>query len=174
MAKAFRPISWSTIRNAQAYEIFVAVDSGFSQIVFTQTVSTSDITLNSPLADGMYYVQVRAYNSDLNPGKFNKSYSFIVDTTPPASPVLVSPAHNTNSIRRPTLQWIGEIGGLEFQIQLDNNADFSSPEFTANTKNKSIRTSNLSKGTTYYWRVRVNDKAGNWSGWSAAYSFFVP
>lgn len=167
-------ISWSKVKNAQAYEIFVSRDAGFSQIAFIKTINTTDITIESPLADGTYFVQVRAYNSELNPGKFSKLFSFTIDTTPPPPPTPLSPAYNSNATSRPTLQWASNIGDVTYEIQVDNNADFSSPEFTASTKNKSIRTNNLSKGTTYYWRVRVNDKAGNWSGWSVVFSFYVP
>lgn len=167
-------ISWGKVKNAQAYEIFVARDANFSQIAFIKTINTTDITIEPPLADGTYFVQVRAYNSELNPGKFSKSFSFTIDTTPPPVPILLSPANASNSVRQPTLQWTGNIGDITYEIQVDNNADFSSPEFTASTKNKSIRSNTLSKGTTYYWRVRVNDKAGNWSGWSSVFSFFVP
>jgi hypothetical protein len=167
-------ISWSSVKNAQAYEIFIARDAGFSQITFIKTINTTDITIEPPLADGTYFVQVRAYNSELNPGKFSKSFSFTIDTTPPPAPTPISPSYNSNTTSRPTLQWTVNIGDITYEIQVDNNPDFSSPEFTSTTKNKSIRTNTLSKGTTYYWRVRVNDKAGNWSSWSVAFSFYVP
>jgi hypothetical protein len=166
-------ISWSNVKNAQAYEIFIARDVNFSQLILIQTVAKTDFTIPNPLSDGMYYVKVRAYNKDLYPGRFSKPYSFTIDTTPPSAPILVSPAQASASPQRPTLQWSGEIGGIEYQIQVDNNADFSSPEFNANTKNKSIRTSTLSKNITYYWRVRVKDKAGNWSEWSKVFYFYV-
>lgn len=166
-------ISWSNVKNAQAYEISVALDAGFSQIVFIKTINTTDITIEPPLADGTYFVQVRAYNSELNPGKFSKSFSFTIDTTPPPAPILLSPVNLSNTNRQPTLQWTTTIGDITYEIQVDNNSDFSSPEFTASAKKLSIRTSKLSQGSTYYWRIRVSDKAGNWSAWSSVFSFFV-
>ncbi len=166
-------IAWSNVKNAQAYEIFIARDSNFSQIVLIQTIAKTDFTIPNPLSDGAYYVRVRAYNKDLYPGKFSKPYLFTIDTTPPAAPGLVSPAQASASPQRPTLQWTGDVSGIEYQIQADNNPDFSSPEFTAATKNTAIRTSTLPKNATYYWRVRVRDKAGNWSAWSSVFWFLV-
>lgn len=166
-------ISWSNVKNAQAYEVFIARDSNFTQLVLIQTIGKTDLTLPTPLSDGLYYVRVRAYNKDLYPGKFSKSYSFTIDTTPQPAPQLVSPADSSITLQRPTLQWTSTIGDVEYQIQVDNNSDFSSPEFNATNKKASIRTSTLSKNTTFYWRVRVKDKAGNWSEWSNRFYFYV-
>lgn len=164
------PLTWSSVRNAQAYEIFLASDSGFSQIVFAQTSVEATFTPPSPLVDGLYYARVRAYNSDLNPGKFSKTYIFTVDTTPPAIPKLVSPANGASTPRRPWLKWSAVSGSVRYQIEVDNNADFSSPEFSTFTNKTSLQMKNL-LARPYFWRVRASDAAGNWSEWSAAMIF---
>jgi predicted phage tail protein len=166
----FTSFSWSSVRNAQAYEIFVARDSGFSQIVFAQTVTETSLLPQSALADGTYYARIRAYNSDLNPGKFSKTYTFSVDSTPPPAPTLLSPANGASTPRRPWLKWSAVSGSAKYQIEVDNNADFSSPEFSASTNKTTSQAKNL-LARSYYWRVRVSDAAGNWSDWSAAYLF---
>lgn len=166
--------SWSSVRYARAYEFFLATDPGFTQIVLTQTVDATNFTPISPLTDGTYYLRVRAYNSDLNPGKFSKTYSFTIDTTPPPPPTPVSPPNQSNTPNRPLLQWGPANGSMQYQIELDNNPDFSSPEFSSTTSKTSIRSRLLYKGTTYYWHVRAKDKAGNWSDWSASFVFWVP
>lgn len=63
-----------------------------------------------------------------------------------------------------------------YQIQVDNNSDFSSPTWDsgktssviANNTNKTVAVAtSLSRGTTYYWRVKVWDSGDLVSGWSA-------
>ncbi len=166
--------SWGTVRNAQAYEIFIARDAAFTQMVLIQTMKQTNFTPISPLADGTYFMKVRAYNASLFPGKFSKSYSITIDSAPPPPPTLVSPPNNSNSQNAPMLQWNAADGALQYQVEVDNNADFSSPEFRGTASKTSLRTKTLAKGATHFWHVRAKDKAGNWSDWSASFMFFVP
>lgn len=166
--------SWNSIRNARAYELFLALDPGFSQIILTQTVDKTSFTPNMPLNDGTYYLQVRAYNIDLNPGKFSKPFTFILDTTPPPPPTLVSPPNQSASSNRPLLQWQSLGRQVQYEVQLDNDPGFSNPKFKSVTTKTSIRTGLLSRGATYYWRMRAKDKAGNWSEWSESFVFSMP
>lgn len=163
-------ITWSSVRGAQAYEVFLARDSNFAQLVEIQTVRETFFIPNIPLADGAYFAHVWAYNVDLNPGKFSKIYSFTIDATPPAPPTLVSPPNNSTTPKRPWLAWSAVDGAAQYQIELDNNPDFSSPEYLATTNKITAQTKSLLAGRTYSWRVRAADPAGNWSNWSAVFS----
>jgi hypothetical protein len=97
-----------------------------------------------------------------------------VDTTPPSPPRLVSPTQNATTPKRPWLTWSAVAGGVEYQLEVDNNADFTSPEFKATTNKVTLQTKVLTKKTTYYWRIRTKDAAGNWSAWSVVSWFYVP
>jgi hypothetical protein len=65
-----------------------------------------------------------------------------------------------------------------YQVQVDNNSNFSSPEVDSGKINSSSNSyspqSGLSFNTTYYWRVRVWDSKGNASSWSNGPSFTTP
>ena len=170
-----RPIfSWGTVRSAQAYEIFITRDAAMTQLVLNQTIKETSFTPNLPLPDGTYFMQVRAYNASLSPGKFSKTYSITIDSTPPPPPLLISPRDTSHSQNSPILQWSSVDGALQYQIEMDNNADFNSPEFNTTTSKTSIRTKTPAKSTTYFWHIRAKDKAGNWGSWSTVYSFYVP
>jgi hypothetical protein len=98
----------------------------------------------------------------------------------PSAPTLVSPADGATFTGDNTidLSWSEPATTNRYQIQVDNNSDFSSPEYY-NTINQGWHnydtTSALGNGT-YYWRVRAGyyvPFTTEWSSWSAIRSFTV-
>lgn len=166
-------LSWSAVWTAQAYEIFIARDANFAQLVAIQTTNGTSFTPSLPLPDGTYYMRVWAYNADFNPGKFSKTLTFTIDTAPPSQPKLVSPASNSSTPKRPWLTWMTVPGASQYQIEVDNSPDFLTPEFSATTNKTTIQTKTLISKRTYYWRVRASDPAGNWSDWSAVFTMII-
>ena len=69
---------------------------------------------------------------------------------------------------------ISNLPQIAFQIQIDDNDNFSSPTIDtgeiarSDSQNifSSSEISNLLNGTKYYWQVRVRNSANDWSGWS--------
>lgn len=163
------PLMWSAVWNAQAYEVFIASDSGFSKSVLMQVTAETTYIPQLPLPDGLLYMRVRAYSPDLNPGKWSKTFTFTVDTTPPPPPTIRTPANGSAVPRRPWLIWAAANGAAKYQVEVDNNADFSSIDFSATTTKTTLQTKTLLL-RTHYWRVRSVDAAGNWSNWSQVFS----
>ncbi len=64
----------------------------------------------------------------------------------------------------------GDAISYVIDIATDNN--FSTVIFTATTANTS-NSFTLEKGTTYFWRVKAKDSAGNESEYSDTYSFYT-
>jgi hypothetical protein len=93
-----------------------------------------------------------------------------IDIVPP-------PAPTTNvSSTYPTLYWSAINGAVCYQVEIDNNSDFSSPEQVAtNVEGYYYNVDPLPSGT-YYWRVRVGGVCVGvlQSGWSASRTFTVP
>ena len=77
----------------------------------------------------------------------------------------------------PVLSWVFLDPGdtqSAYQIQIDNNSDFSSPEIdTGKVSNSSNTYSplNLSYNTAYYWRVKVWDSKDAVSSWASGSQF---
>jgi len=127
------------------------------------------------LNQARFFWRVQAYDAAGNQGVFSGRDSFGVDYTAPAIPNLVSPANSailTDSFV--TFIWNRSSdnlsGVINYQIQIANNSSFVNPIDTTISDTSAIR---KLRDTTYYWRVRVTDIAGNQSAWSSVVSFRV-
>jgi hypothetical protein len=100
---------------------------------------------------------------------------FTIDSDPPSVPNLVSPINGimTNTINVSFI-WNRSTdnlsGVLRYTLEYARNSGFTSPIDTVVTD--SFITLTLTD-TTYYWRVKAHDRAGNQSSWSSSRSFEV-
>ncbi|MDX2115330.1 MAG: PKD domain-containing protein [Planctomycetota bacterium] len=96
---------------------------------------------------------------------------------PPAPPgpfSLVSPsAGQTQLPRLPTLAWSLSNFATNYDVVVDNNSDFSSPEFAASTSLTSITLTGtpLQAATTYFWKVTATNILGSAVSSPASSSF---
>jgi hypothetical protein len=166
--------SQDNVSGMDQYEIQLANNSSFTN---PTTYSTSDTTYSiSTLDEGTYYWRVRAKDNVGNFSGWSSSRSFTLDRTAPTVPNLISPsdgaALNTSSV---TLIWNRSqdnvSGMVQYEIQLADNPSFTNPT-TYLTFDTTYSISNLND-TTYYWRVRAKDNAGNYSGWSSGRAFLI-
>jgi hypothetical protein len=92
----------------------------------------------------------------------------------PLAPTLLSPPNGsyTNN-RRPYFDFTNSSGATVYHIQIDNNPDFSTPNFNVNnlTSSNYTPTSDLSDNL-YYWHARAGNGSA-WSGWSASWTVTV-
>lgn len=118
---------------------------------------------------------VRCNNTGGNYSPFTTNRTLIVDTVAPDPFGCIAPANNTKSIdHTPELRWNAstDIGFGSYNtfgnytVTIDNNSDFSAPEFVLNITNNDtfvvadVRSYN-SADRNWYWRVNSSDKAGN-------------
>jgi len=92
---------------------------------------------------------------------------FYTQTTPvtPPAPVLVSPTNGSSAANQtPTFSWNAVTGATSYDLLVDNNSDFSSPEisFAPTTNSYTVPSKALSAGT-YYWKVKVTSASGSYS-----------
>jgi len=62
---------------------------------------------------------------------------------------------------------------LSYRIQLDDNADFSSPILDDSNTSSHYTPSNPLADGTYYWRVRATDDCTNVGDWSSGWDFTI-
>jgi glucose/arabinose dehydrogenase len=165
-----RPIfSWNNVASATRYEItLMTVGSSAPLVVKVNRPSIGNPSYIPPgnLLLATYQWSVRAQDTW---GGF--SAPSVIRTVTIAGTATTTPAVNLVTTSTPTLTWTDVPGNLGYQIQIDNNAGFGSPEVNdatipAGTNSTTVATP-LPDGL-YYWRVRANMTATSWGAWSAA------
>ena len=105
--------------------------------------------------------------------------AFEFDNTPPAAPSLTSPDNGAEILdNTPTFEWtsVADPSGVKYEIQVDDNDDFSSPVYSFFDIFAVIHTlpdENALALGKYYWRVRAKDGVGNIGEWSEEWNFTV-
>ncbi|MBL8098101.1 MAG: PQQ-dependent sugar dehydrogenase [Anaerolineales bacterium] len=163
---ALPTFSWGQVSTAIGYEIYIATDNSFNNIVLYQYLNTTSFTPTTNLPDGTYYWKVRGFN-----GRFSPSRKLVIDTTPPAIPNLTSPMDGATLTSTPTFRWTPSAGAVLYEVQ------FSTDNFTSIYRQNTVRSAGqrlaaLPKGS-FSWRVRAKDALGNWSDWSTIRTFTI-
>ncbi|WP_162598612.1 Ig-like domain repeat protein [Nocardioides gilvus] len=83
----------------------------------------------------------------------------------PAPPVIIGPSGTVTG--QPLLAWEASIGATGYEVQVDDNSNFTSPEWkpAVTTNTVSVPLEPLARGT-YTVRVRARDSRAAWSDWS--------
>ena len=78
---------------------------------------------------------------------------------PPEAPQLLSPLNNENVIDRVTFSWNNALGADSYQLIVDDDPFFESPEVNISLSGTSYVTS-LPAEATYYWKVKAVNTGG--------------
>jgi surface-anchored protein len=171
-------LRWAAVSDPTGikYVLQVDNDNAFSPPVYeNDNLTENSYRLPVGLHEGIYYWRVKAVSGTGLESDWSEVWKFGVDNSIPPPPVIVSPAVGENlNDNRPLLVWqrVTDVSGVRYDVQVDNDNDFSSPAVRENLiENENIRVAlGLSDGR-WYWRVRAVDGAGHASNWSS--SWFV-
>ena len=95
---------------------------------------------------------------------------------PQAPDLLYLPAGKATADTTPWLDWsdVDWFTTVHYQLQVDDDADFSSPVFSKTWLSSSSCTVSTSlPDSVYYWRARAVDADGNASAWTATWTFMI-
>ncbi|HMB21298.1 MAG TPA: hypothetical protein VKP08_00635, partial [Anaerolineales bacterium] len=160
-------LTWTAMTGAVRYQVQIDNNSTFASPAFDDNATVNNIAPSPKLADGVYYWRVRQFNSLGGVSSWSPVWRLTIKQPIPVAPTLQSPIDGeSNTTGLPAFSWDSVINGDMYEIQVDDDADFTSPVFgdTAETTNRSIPTA-LVDGV-YYWRVRainIYDTPGEWS-----------
>ncbi len=162
---------WDSSRSADTYRLQVAVDSNFNTLVFNDsTIQTLCKQIGPLLYSRTYYWRVNAKN-DIGTSLYSERWWFNT-LFPPDSTELISPPNNSTGVSvSPEFQWSIPNRADVYQLQVARDPGFNVIIYNDSTlQNQSWRVYNLLARTTYYWRVRSHNAAGN-GVWSSTYNF---
>lgn len=168
---ANQTLTWNAIVEATEYRLQVwkpDTTGTKEEDVITTNTSTS---YNFP--DGSFIWQVRAQNASENSAFSTRS--ILIDTTPPNTPALVSPADtDTSTTTSVDFKWSRTdiVGSVETDsIYVYTDAALTALNFKEKGTSKAhTKTMNTA---TYYWVVKGFDEAGNKSTQSNTFTFTI-
>ncbi|MCY1014978.1 endopeptidase [Pyxidicoccus sp. MSG2] len=169
-------LDWADVSGAANYEVQVATDSAFTNVVATATtLATSTWTVSPALnTTTTYYWRARAKNSCGGVGAWSSTFSFTTrGCVALATPTLVSPASGATGVATSAaLDWSDVTGASRYEVQVATDSAFTNVvrSNTALSSSNWTVTPALSSATVYYWRARAGDSCGT-SAYSATSSF---
>jgi hypothetical protein len=161
--------------------------AGVSSVLISGKVVTVTVTTGS--GDGTIHMDINDDDSitDLasNPlggvgndnGDFTTAQTYTIKMKAIlAAPTLRSP--RTKAVlndTQPTFQWTKIIGAKNYEIQFDDNNDFSSLDVNSSlaVPNTSHTVGSAFGDGEYFWRVRANNSSGDPGKWSTVRSFTI-
>ena len=158
-------IQWNASTDADGNTIlyYVIIDDNSNFLLPEYNISTLKTRKIINLEQGrIYFWKVIAHD-----GKFSTSSAPGTGMTSnelPPIPGLVSPANGIVLNNGPVLTWSSVVDPdgdtVRYDILVDNNPDFSSPEISTTQLGTSLNTNGMLGEGTQYWKVRSRDSVG--------------
>jgi len=169
-------LDWESSSGAETYRVQITTSSDFSSLAVDNSGLTSTQYSASGLSNGTtYYWRVNASNS-AGSSNWSASRKFSTEssssTTAPSAPTLNTPDDGATGVSTsPSLDWNSSTNADTYRLQLATTSDFSSlVTDSSGLTSTQYSASELSNGTTYYWKINASNSAGS-SNWSSSRSF---
>lgn len=164
-------LEWASVSGADTYEVEVATDAGFSNIIFSQTGLTANSVSLSELDNlTTYFWRVRAVNfaglGNYSSASFTTVKAHFPYLSNPVGGLLVY----TETIK---FSWymMASSAGLKFDLIYSTDPGFSSSTTISDIEALSVEVPGLLRGTDYYWKVRSKISSGAIASYSDTETF---
>lgn len=151
------PFDWDAVTGATHYQIQIATDNGFTDIVDDAVVNDGDgYTSYSVMFDTEQYWRVRA-GDEFTYGEWSEIWDFETEGLP--TPALVFPNNNATEVKLNTrLDWQDLLYATYFHVQISESENFQTLVYDNDEVDPNESEFNLPGGyleplTDYYWRV---------------------
>lgn len=158
--------TWENLPNASSYGLEISEASTFQSLNVNQAgiTGTSFVVNNLTLGKTYFWRVFAMINGEK--GNYSQVWTFTTESTqvslPPAT-TLVSPSNeSTNQPIALSFSWTTVPTATSYRIQISTSSSFSSYVVNQGSiTSTSYQATNLTENTTYYWRVRTANEAGN-------------
>lgn len=172
---------WSDVPGADSYTLQISRYMSFAKIFVEQETAVSTLKLTSLLpSKARFYWRVCSHA--LGTTACSAAWYFTT-ANPPSTPTLLSPANGaTVTSTRPRLDWNDAVlppttKFWRYEVQWSTDPNFTAPQnaFVSGWVRRSYYApaTALTRGQTYYWRVRTFNTLGEYGLWSAVGSFRI-
>lgn len=163
-------LNWTSVPQAQKYEVDVSNDPGMGTSVagFPVTTAATAYSPTSRLAPGTYYWTVTPLDAENHSGAVSATWSFTwawdVSTT-----LAVTDLDSSDEVYDPQFSWTAVPGAAYYQVEVNSDPSWASGSkvccsgFSVST---SLTPTKLLPADTYYWRVRPYDASNNPGAWT--------
>lgn len=160
-------LKWEALSAADSYAL--VIKKGGAIVFEEEGITATSYTTNAAMLDedGMYIWQVKAVNSSSSTKYFSRTLT--LDTTKPATVELLNPLNKEAVSVNASVVFNWKTNNnddvLEYVLEIGKDENYNEFEHISKTSQSSFNYTFKTIGT-YYWRVKVKDKAGNESGYS--------
>lgn len=151
-------MSWTAAKTAS----WLTLDkTGGSLAAGANTTVTATINAAaSSLVAGSYSDTLTFANSTNGSGNATRSVSLVINATAPSAPVIASlPAYSQGTSK--ILNWTAVTGATSYTVQVATDAGFTSNVASQTVTSPTASFSNLTSGTTYYYRILATNSIGS-------------
>jgi hypothetical protein len=157
-------------------QVVVSYDSTQAAIAAVDSNGSFSTTFKAPVSKGGNHTVTA---SD---GTNKMSFTFIMDSTPPPAPGLLSPLKDIQADPLSKFQWsaVADPSGVAYTLQVARDPGFNSIFIeVSNLTDTSYQLTaaqalpELGKDKPYYWKVSATDNASNVGPWSLTQTFYV-
>jgi len=168
---------WGAVDEATSYQIQVSIYATFASPAINRSQSTTSYLHTADLASNrLYYWRVRGIGP-FGYGDWSATGTFKT-ANPPSLPAISSPANGgLTTTYLPKLNWTDAAlpAGTQldhYQVQIASDSGFSTKLYDESTTVSEFQIpSELASNTKYYWHVQAFNTLGQYSSWTATWSF---